>query len=226
MKTTWRTELPQWLLLTAMFAGAAVAWPSAPARFPMHWDLAGEVDRFGGRFEGLLAIPLLALGLHLLMRFLPQVDPGRANYASFVSAYTAARVSVLALLAFLWGVIQLAARGRRIDVGAVVPLAVGALFVVLGSLMGKIRPNWFFGVRTPWTLSSAEAWTKTHRAGGWAFIGAGLATMAASLLGTPMLTFGVLIGSIVAAALGLSVYSYLVWRGDPDRIPPAGRTPA
>ena len=46
-----------------MFAAAAIVWPGAPARVPMHWDVGGQVDRYGGKFEGLLGLPLLALGL-------------------------------------------------------------------------------------------------------------------------------------------------------------------
>ena len=46
----------------------------------------------------------------------------------------------------------------------------GVLFIVLGNFMGKIRPNWFVGVRTPWTLSSKLSWDKTHRLAGWLFM--------------------------------------------------------
>mgnify|MGYP000052596555 CR=1 FL=1 len=47
-------------------------------------------------------------------------------------------------------------------------------FAVVGGLMGKIRPNWFVGIRTPWTLTSKVAWVRTHRLGGWLFVAQGL----------------------------------------------------
>lgn len=87
MRTNWRTEWPHWAMLAAMFLLAAVTWRSAPDRLPVHWGLGGEVDRYGGRFEGLLGLPTLALGLYLLLRWLPRIDPGRANYAQFAGAY-------------------------------------------------------------------------------------------------------------------------------------------
>ena len=87
MKTGWRLETPQIVLIALMFAAAAVAWPMAPDRIPVHWNAAGAIDRYGGRFEGLLLLPLMALGLYLLMRFLPNLDPGRANYARFGGVY-------------------------------------------------------------------------------------------------------------------------------------------
>ena len=83
MKPDWRIEGAQIAILVAMFALAIVTWPTAPEQIPVHWNAAGEVDRYGGKFEGLLLLPLMATGPYLLLRFLPRIDPGRANYALF-----------------------------------------------------------------------------------------------------------------------------------------------
>jgi uncharacterized membrane protein len=225
MKFTWRTEWPLWALLLAMFALAAITWPHAPDRIPVHWGLNGEVDRYGGKFEGLALIPLLGLGTYLLFIVVPRLDPGRANYAQFAGPYTLLRFSILVILALVDGIIHLWIRGVTVSVGMLAPLFVGGLFLVMGSVLGKIRPNWFVGIRTPWTLSSKLAWTKTHRAGGWVFMISGLlVALAGALNSRPAL-----IGAIALAGvgvLGTVVYSYFVWHGDPDRVPPAGTTPA
>ena len=225
MRFTWRTEWPHWVLLAAMFALAAAAWSSAPDRIPMHWNLAGQVDRFGGRFEGVLAIPLLALAIYVLMIFLPRLDPGRANYAAFNSAYTTLRLLLLVVMAVLYGLVHLWMRGVHAPIGVWVPLLVGALFVIIGNLLGKVRPNWFVGIRTPWTLSSKAAWMGTHRAGRWVFITLGVLMMSCSVLRSVWVvwTMGV-VG--VTGVLGLVVYSYFLWRRDPEKTPPAGTLPA
>jgi len=225
MRFTWRTEWPHWVLLGAMFALAAAAWSSAPDRIPMHWNLAGQVDRFGGRFEGVLAIPLLALAIYVLMIFLPRLDPGRANYAAFNSAYTTLRLLLLVVMAVLYGLVHLWMRGVHAPIGVWVPLLVGALFVIIGNLLGKVRPNWFVGIRTPWTLSSKAAWMGTHRAGRWVFITLGVLMMCCSVLRSVWVvwTMGV-VG--VTGVLGLVVYSYFLWRRDPEKTPPAGTLPA
>jgi uncharacterized membrane protein len=122
-------------------------------------------------------------------------------------------------------VMLLAGRGRRVAIGTWVPLAVGALFIVLGNSMGKLRPTWFVGIRTPWTLSSAYSWNRTHRLGGWAFIGIGLMMMATCIVAQScFVTLTVVFTAAVLIAL--VVYSYLTWKRDPDRVPPAGRLPA
>jgi uncharacterized membrane protein len=225
MKTNWRIELGLLLLIAAMFAGGLYVWPGAPDRIPVHWNASGEVDRYGGKVEGLLGIPLMALGIYLLMRFVPRIDPGRANYARFGGAYTAIRVGIQLLLAAIFAVILSWVLKVPIDVSRAVPLGVGALFILIGAVLGKIRPNWFVGVRTPWTISSKTSWVRTHRLGGWLFMALGVlfAVTGAFKLGR----FGfVVIGAVLAVVVILFVYSYLVWRGDPEKQPPAGTLPA
>lgn len=225
MKVSWKMELPLLAVIAAMWIAAALVWPGAPDRIPVHWGLHGEVDRYGGRAEGLLFLPAMATVLYLLLLFVPRLDPGRLNYERFAGAYTTIRVSVLALMALIDGVILLTARGVAVDMNRFIGLAVGAMIFVMGNVMGKLRPNWFFGVRTPWTLSSKRSWTHTHRLAGWMFIIGGIALMIAGVIGHPR-AMEIAFGILAAGALVSVFYSYLVWRSDPDRIPPAGTLPA
>jgi uncharacterized membrane protein len=225
MKIAWKIEVPQWIILALMFAGAAIAWPHAPDRIPVHWNINGQVDRYGGRFEGLLLMPLVALGMYGLLLVLPRIDPGRANYPRFRGAYNAIRIALLVLFAVFYVGMQVWVWTGHADIAFVAPLAVGIVIVVLGAVLGKIRPNWFVGIRTPWTLSSKVSWVRTHRAGGWLFIVVGLATIAATFI-SPRLAFRVLLGGLIGGGVALVVYSYVLWRQDPDKIPPAGTLPA
>lgn len=77
MKTSVRFELPQWLILAGVFIASLIAWSSAADRVPVHWGLNGDVDRYGGKFEGLLLLPLIATGTYVLLLLLPRIDPGR-----------------------------------------------------------------------------------------------------------------------------------------------------
>lgn len=225
MKISWKTELPLLLLIAAMFALAAASWSGAPDRLPVHWGLNGQVDRYGGKAEGLLLPPVIASVVYLLMLFLPRIDPGRANYRRFSGAYYTLRAAVLAVMAVVTGVIHLSIRGQPVDVPRLVGLTVGGLFFLLGNLMGKIRPNWFVGVRTPWTLSSKRSWTRTHRLAGWVFVLGGLCLMAAGL-SRARAALATAIGVMAVGFIFAVVYSYLVWRTDPDRVPPAGTQPS
>jgi immunity protein, SdpI family len=225
MKIHWRFEWVNLAMLAAMLAAAAWSWSSAGDHLPVHWGASGQPDRYGGRFEALLTLPLMAIALYLLFLALPAIDPGRANYARFSGAYDTVRTAIVAFLAALYGVILASYHGATLSLSnAIFPL-LGALFIVLGNLMGKLRPNWFIGVRTPWTLSSKRAWTRTNRIGGWVFIAFGPILAAAGLSHREWAVTSVII-ALMASVLALAVYSYLIWRSDPDKTPPAGTLPA
>ena len=219
MKSDWRLELGMLLVIAAMFAAAAAVWPSAPDAIPVHWNVSGEVDRYGGRFEGLLLLPLAALVIYLLMRYLPRIDPLRANYARFSGAYTAIRAAVLVLMAGIYGMVIAWVQQKPVDMSKLVPAALGGLFLLLGSVLGKVKPNWFVGIRTPWTLSSARSWERTHRLGGWLFMGLGLLFLLTGVFGLGSAGVGVF-GAMLAVVVVLFVYSYFVWRADPEKQAP------
>jgi uncharacterized membrane protein len=151
---------------------AAATWSSVPDVLPIHWNAAGEVNGYGSKAVGLLTLPITALGLELLLLTIPRIDPGRDNYEQFHAAYAAVRLALVIFMAVVYGLMQLAFHDYRVSMAQAINLLMGVLFVVLGSLMGKVRPNWFVGIRTPWTLSSKLSWDKTHRLGGWLFIAA------------------------------------------------------
>ena len=211
-------ELAILALVTLMFLASAFFWSTAPERIPVHWNLQGEVDRYGGKFEGLMLLPLIAAGLYLLLKFIPALDPKKENFAQFGKVYSIIRVAVALLMALIHVAILGTVLGFTIDMGMVVSLGVGSLLIVLGNFMGKIRPNWFVGVRTPWTLSSKKSWVKTHRMSGWLFILMGLAVVATGLTQSEY-ALGIMLALILGGSVWTVVYSWLVWRGDTERVP-------
>ncbi|HEV8070141.1 MAG TPA: SdpI family protein [Planctomycetaceae bacterium] len=224
MKRTWRGELVQLLPIAAMFVVAALCWSHASDRIPVHWNWRGEVDRYGGKFEGLLLLPLISLGLYFLLLVLPLFDPGKANYPTFAGAYNLIRLTITLFLSAIYAVGVLVSLGYHVDMNTVIGLAMGLLFIVLGNVMGKIRPNWFVGVRTPWTLSSKLSWTKTHRLAGWLFIVMGLLAVAWAISQSVWM-LGLMIAVDFACGITMVVYSYLVYRKDPARMSPADTQP-
>ena len=215
IKINWRTEAVSLLLLLAMFVAAGVVWPSAPDRIPVHWGVSGEPDRYAGKFEGLLLLSLVALGLYVLLLVLPRVDPRKEHYARFQGVYTILRTLIVAIMAGTFAIVVLWARGVHVDTFVVVGLMIGLLFMVLGNYMGKLRSTWFVGIRTPWTLSSEESWNKTHRLGGRLFFVFGLALAIGVPLGKQWAASYMIPAGVFGLVLILYVYSYLVWRKDP-----------
>ncbi|WP_273888324.1 SdpI family protein [Rubrobacter naiadicus] len=224
MRTGWRTELPLLVLVVAMFAAGARAWRLVPGRVAVHWDLSGRPDGYGGRFEGLFLLPLITLGVYVLMRFLPRIDPLRESYEAFGGVYLVFRYAVVILLTLVYGFMLAWDLGYELSLSRAITVVLGMLFVVLGNFLGKVRPNWFVGIRTPWTLSSRRSWVRTHRLGGWLFVLAGLALMGMGLVYPA--AGAVAIGPTVLVCVAVPlVYSYRVWKADPDRDPPVWKRP-
>ena len=205
-----------WGVIAAMFVAAAWAWNRVPDRIPVHWNAAGEVDGYGGRFMGLLLIPLVTLGMQLLFMVLPAIDPRRANYEGFGKVYGILCSAIVTFMGAVYAATTLVALGHRIDMARVITVSLGLLFLVLGSLLGRVRPNWFVGIRTPWTLSSTRSWEKTHCLGGRLFAACGAVILLCGLV-RPAWGVFVMLGTILPSTLAMTAYSYFVWRSDPDR---------
>lgn len=210
------------VVVVGMLGASGLAWGAVPDQLPVHWGFDGEPDRYGGRIEGLLLLPAITTGLALLLWGAPFIDPRRANLVKSEGAYTAMSLATVTVL----GVVHLAmiasATGRAVSMGAVIGISIGALFVVLGWAMRHVESNFIFGVRTPWTLSSERSWKRTHALAGRLFMAGGIATMVAGVVtfvtGTEWLPVTTLLVTGLGASLASVVYSYVAWRGDPNRL--------
>lgn len=213
LKTTW---LISSLIVALMVGLSAWAWVQLPAgaSLPVHWNAAGEADRYGGKAEGLLLLPAIMVGVLLLFNLIRYIDPLRANIVRSGQAFRAVLLGVLFLMAVLHTGAVLSALGYPINIGLLAAPAVGLMFIVMGNYMGKIRRNYMFGVRTPWTLASDLAWNKTHRITGKLFVLSGLLTIGASFLGSTIAFFTMMV-SILGTVIFAMIYSYLVWKRDP-----------
>ncbi|HSQ59290.1 MAG TPA: SdpI family protein [Acidobacteriota bacterium] len=216
MTWSWKSELPSWLMLAAMWILLAFAWPDAPERIPTHWNLRGEVDRMGGRFTGLMLLPITAVAIYLMLRFLPMIDPARANYDKFRTAYGVIRHGTLVMMAAIYALTIAIIRGASIDMSLAIASLVGVFFVAVGLVTPGLKRNWFFGLRTPWTLNSDVAWDRAHRIFGWTMVATGVAIVAAGWTRSAPWLF-VVIGVLVAGMLAATWVSYTAWRDDPAR---------
>ena len=213
LKTTW---LIGTVVVLLMFGLSAWAWVQLPAgaSLPVHWNAAGVADRYGGKAEGLLLLPAVVLGILLLFNVIRYIDPLRVNIERSGQAYRAVLLGILFFMAVLHVGAVLSAVGYPINIGLLAAPAVGLMFIVMGNYMGKIRRNYMFGVRTPWTLASELSWNKTHRLSGKLFVLSGVLVILASLW-SPVWAFYVLMATILGTVGFAMIYSYVVWKSDP-----------
>lgn len=210
-------------LIAVIAAFSAWGWLATPERaeIAVHWNAAGEADRYGGKLEAFALLPGLAVVLSALLWLAPRIDPRGRNLARSGLVLVTVWLGTLAVLAAAQAAVTLTAVGVFSPDGGAITLLIGlsacALIAGLGNVLGKARPNWFVGVRTPWTLSSDRSWDATHRWAGRGFVVSGLAGAVAILLAPSEIGFAVFVGGVLATGLGAVLLSYFVWRSDPDR---------
>ena len=57
------------------FIYLAYLWNDLPSKVPMHWDLKGEIDRYGGKSELIIIPILLPLLVYVIFLVVPKIDP-------------------------------------------------------------------------------------------------------------------------------------------------------
>ncbi len=206
-----RKLIPGILATLAALAFGAWALPDLPQEVATHWGFDGKPDGWSSRSTAVFVLPVIGLGIAALLAFLPRTDPRRKNFELHAGTYwLVANASLMVISAIHVGVIGYNL-GWPIPLSRVVAIGVGGLFVIIGNVMTRMRPNWFMGIRTPWTLSSDTVWRKTHRVGGYGFVAGGVLAIVAGVL-RPDWAAWVLTGSVAVAAIGSAIYSYFLWR--------------
>lgn len=200
-----------WVIIAASIMAGIVLYSKFPEQMPLHWNATGEVDRYGSRLEGLFLIPLMNAGLLLLMIWLPAIDPRRKNYEKFEKFYKILQWSIVVFMTFMQALVMFWSLGYQISIPFFVKLGLGILFILLGNYMGKVKSNWFVGIRNPWTLENEEIWVKTHRMAGPLMMGAGIISLLMAFIDNGA-TFWIVIISVIVATSAPTVYSFLLYR--------------
>ena len=167
--TTSRANIICFLLIGVAVAVAAWLYPALPQQIPTHWNIDGEVDAYTAKPWGVMIMPLAAILVFAIMRLIPAISPKGFRTDKFKDVIN---VFTVAMVGFMSGVdvlVLLEANGQDVRINEAIFAGVGLLFIVLGNYMGKVRKNFFIGIRTPWTLASDEVWSRTHRLGGKVF---------------------------------------------------------
>lgn len=206
MKNKKRLILTSLVCLLPLLVGAAL-YSRLPETVPMHWNLQGEVDGWGSRAQAVFLMPGFLLGMNLVLAWVLDADPKRANMSPALRAVAQWSVPLLSLL--LSGVTLSAALGHPLPVERVVPVFVGLLFILIGNYLPKSKQSYTMGIRLPWTLASEENWNRTHRLAGYLWILGGLAFVVMSFIGW---TLPVFFAILIVITLVPVVYSYLLYR--------------
>ncbi len=198
------------IIILLSFAIAGCFYPLMPERMASHWNIRGDVDDYMPKFWGLFLMPFISLGLSALLLIIPKIDPLRANIEKIKRYYYGFVILLLIFLLYVYLLTLLWNLGLRFNITQVLAPAFGVLFYFCGALIGKVKRNWFIGIRTPWTLSSEKVWEKTHLIGGRLFKVAGLVTLLGIFFQNYAIFF--LLVPVILVSLFTIIYSYLEYQ--------------
>ncbi|HVT03500.1 MAG TPA: SdpI family protein [Thermoanaerobaculia bacterium] len=197
------------LLLAAAFILSVALYNRLPDPLPTHWDIGGEANGFTPKPWGPFLSPLLIGFIYVLFAVLPRISPREFPLDRFGNAYDTMGIATMAFIFIVSTFSLLQALSLGINFGRVVVSCLGVFLAILGNYMGKVTPNFFVGIRTPWTLSNTEVWLRTHRLAGKLTVAAGLTV---AILGAIGVGASWVLPAILIAVLIPVIYSYVIYR--------------
>lgn len=194
------------ILLPVIYLGAI--YSSLPQTVPVHWDLEGKTDGWGDKSMLWLTILLLPVLIYVIFCFVTKVDPKREIKNN--TSLQRLKILLTVLMSLLCCYIIYSAKSQKISLPPFV--IIGLVFIIMGNYMYSIKPNYFIGIRTPWTLENEEVWRKTHRISAPVWMIAGMALCLVSLFAPYSMAALACTAISLAVALFSVIYSYMAWK--------------
>ena len=206
-----KKELPLIAIVLLPFVYLAYIWNELPSKVPVHWNIHGEIDRYGNKSELILIPILLPLLVYLIFLVVPKIDPKNklkkmGNKLQIIKFLLTASMSILALF------ILYTAKNQSFTNSNYIILFIGLLFIMLGNYFKTIKANYFIGIRTPWTLENETVWKETHILGGKLWFIGGLIIVVSSLVLERQVNFTLFIIITAIITVVPIVYSYLAFQ--------------
>lgn len=187
-----------------------------PDSVPIHFNGEGNADKFGHKSNLWLITAIVStvgLGTYLLIRNLHKIDPKKTAQTSADTLKSIAIVILLFLTVINIAIIRSAINyPAKLDIIIIVLPAMGLLLSFIGYQMRTIQPNYFIGLRLPWTLEDDENWKATHQLAARLWVPGGIIIAIIGWL-VPMFTAFVITIIITAIIVIIpTVFSYRFYR--------------
>ena len=147
-----KTEIIPLTLIVLSFIASIYFYLHFPEKVPTHWNIRGEVDGYASKGFGAFFFPIMNVGIYLLLLFLPNIDPKKDRYVDFSKAYHMIKNFMIGFMTLIYFYTGFSGLGYKLfSITIIISIGLGLLFLVIGNYMGKVKSNWFIGIRTPWT---------------------------------------------------------------------------
>lgn len=210
MNTTLKlNQIILWTMIVLPFLYLAYLWGQLPEIVPVHWNVKGKADGFGPKIS-LLFVALLPLFVFGVLRVAQKIDP-KQNLKSIRAKMPAIELIVTGFMSAI-SLFAIYSALKSDSPMSFLILLFGMFFVLLGNYMQTILPNYFIGIRTPWTLQNDLVWKKTHRFTGRLWMLGGALVVLGSLINVSLVTQKFFLPLLLILVLVPIFYSYWIYR--------------
>ncbi len=196
-------------VILAILVSIIVAYPELPRSIPLHWDAHGQPNGWGPKWSLFFWGPGVMTLLLLLFAALPWLSPKQFEVDSFRSTYLYIMVVMMAMMGYINLLVLAAGLGIVLDISRAILGGIGLLVALLGNVLGKVRRNFYIGVRTPWTIANEQVWNATHRFAAKTFFAGGLIALLLAVFGG---SFWLAFAAILTGAFIPAVYSLIFYK--------------
>ena len=203
-----KKELPLIAIVLLPFIYLAYLWNDLPNKVPLHWNIKGEIDRYGEKSELIIIPILLPLLIYFIFLVVPKIDP-KNKLNKMGSKLQKLKFLLTTFMSILALYIIYTAKNQTFTNPNYMVLLLGLLYLILGNYFKTIQANYFIGIRTPWTLENETVWKETHRIGGKMWFIGGLIIIISSLMLEQQINFIVFLVITTIITIIPVIYSYL-----------------
>lgn len=176
----------------------SIIFSSLPEKIPMHYNIYGEVNRWGNRYE-IFLFPIIIIITALIF----QLSRFTKNKVANAKPYHSITLGVLFIFnvfnfIFLYDCFY----PRNIEIINLFNAAFSIMFIFIGNFFPKLKQNSFVGIKIYWTLNNETVWYKTHRLGGIVWVVGGSIML-------PLCLFVPGISSSIILLVGLAIISII-----------------
>jgi len=204
-----------WLIMLVPAIYLAVVWNELPERVAMHFDLQGHPDGYGNKTELITLVSVFIVMnavIYLILTNIYRIDP-RKYAAENKDRLQSIGIAVAVFLAAVSVVVIYSTRQGSIKLSmGLIFAGVGLLLAIVGNYLPNLKPNYFAGLRLPWTLESEENWRKTHRLAGKIFFTGGLVLAIVCLFTPPVASIIIFTAGTMLMLIIPCVYSYRIYK--------------
>ncbi|MGQ0738944.1 MAG: SdpI family protein [Bacteroidota bacterium] len=204
-----------WLVMAAPAVYLAFVWNKLPERVALHFDLKGNPDRFGNKSELITLILILAVVnalLYLILTNIYRIDPKKYAAENRDRLFKLAFATVALFSCIMCLIIYSGSRGNIKFGTGLIFSGTGLFFAIIGNYLPNLKPNYFAGLRLPWTLENEENWRKTHLLAGKLWFAGGLFLAVVCLFLPPVAAIVAFFTVMTIIVLIPCVYSYRLYK--------------